>query len=85
MFQLTLISALAEVGYKKTLRKLFLDPNVRFHPDALLRRCERFADEKKTAALETVAECGKGLRRFEVEEIYDLILSVYRKFHQSFC
>ncbi|XP_068626542.1 leucine-rich PPR motif-containing protein, mitochondrial isoform X2 [Battus philenor] len=77
--QLTLIAALTEVGYKKTLRRLLLDPTVKFHPDALLRRCERFADEKKVVALEMIADCIKDLRLFDVEEIYNLILDVYQR------
>ncbi|XP_028159068.1 leucine-rich PPR motif-containing protein, mitochondrial-like isoform X1 [Ostrinia furnacalis] len=77
--QLTLIAALAEVGYKKTLRKLFLDPSVTFHPDALLRRCERFADERKVKPLETIAECANGVRRVPVQEVYDLMLDVYQR------
>lgn len=77
--QLTLIAALAEVGYKKTLRKLLLDPTMTFHPEALLRRCERFAHEKKLAALEAIAECARERRGFNVEDIYELILSVHRK------
>ncbi|XP_063616303.1 leucine-rich PPR motif-containing protein, mitochondrial [Cydia splendana] len=77
--QLTLIAALAEVNYKKTLRKMFLDPNVKFHPDALLRRCERFADEKKTAPLHTIAECAKDTRRIDLDEVYELILSVHQR------
>ncbi|KAG6447060.1 hypothetical protein O3G_MSEX004728 [Manduca sexta] len=77
--QLTLIAALAEVGYKKTLRKLFLDPTVKFHPDALSRRCERFADEKKVNALETIAMCAKDLRHIDVDEIYELILDIHQR------
>ncbi|XP_049882196.1 leucine-rich PPR motif-containing protein, mitochondrial-like [Pectinophora gossypiella] len=77
--QLTLIAALADVGYKKTLRKMLLDPTVRFHPDALLRRCERFADERKVHALETIAECGRDLRNVDVVEIYDMILDVLQR------
>ncbi|KAL0850878.1 hypothetical protein ABMA28_006787 [Loxostege sticticalis] len=77
--QLTLISALAEVGYKKTLRKLLLDPSVTFHPDALLRRCERFVDEKKVKPLETIVECARGVRRVPAQEIYDLMLDVYQR------
>ncbi|XP_052737382.1 leucine-rich PPR motif-containing protein, mitochondrial [Bicyclus anynana] len=76
---LTLIAALADVGYKKTLRKLLLDPTVKFHPDALMRHCERFADEKKVDALEAIAECAKNLRQFNVEEIYNMILEVYQR------
>ena len=78
--QLTVISALAEVGYKKTLRKMFLDPTVRFHPDAIMRRCERFADEKKISALETIAECAKDVRHVDTQGIYDMILDILRKF-----
>ncbi|XP_045459667.1 leucine-rich PPR motif-containing protein, mitochondrial-like [Melitaea cinxia] len=77
--QLTLIAALADVGYKKTLRKLFLDPTVKFHPDALMRHCERFADDKKVEALETIAECAKDLRHVPIEEIYNMILDVYQR------
>ncbi|KAJ0182327.1 hypothetical protein K1T71_001696 [Dendrolimus kikuchii] len=77
--QLTFLAALAEVGYKKTLRKMFLDPKVKFHPDALLRRCERFADEKKVHVLETIAECVRDLRHLDVNEIYELILDVYQR------
>ncbi|KAJ8736098.1 hypothetical protein PYW08_006754 [Mythimna loreyi] len=77
--QLTVIAALAEVGYKKTLRKMFLDPSVKFHPDAILRRCERFADEKKISALETIAECAKDLRHIDSVEIYDMILDVLQR------
>ncbi|XP_045768937.1 leucine-rich PPR motif-containing protein, mitochondrial [Maniola jurtina] len=76
---LTLIAALADVGYKKTLRKLLLDPTVKFHPDALMRHCERFADEKKIHALEAIAECAKKLRNFDVEEIYNMMLEVYQR------
>ncbi|XP_048489346.1 leucine-rich PPR motif-containing protein, mitochondrial [Plutella xylostella] len=76
---LTLIAALAEVGYKKTLRKLLLDPTMTFHPEALLRRCERFAHEKKLAALEAIAECARERRGFNVEDIYELILSVHQR------
>lgn len=76
-FQLTLIAALADVNYKKTLRKMFLDPSLNFHPDALKRRCERFADEKKTQALENIAECARDLRHIVIEEIYELILDVH--------
>ncbi|CAB3256339.1 unnamed protein product [Arctia plantaginis] len=75
--QLTLIAALADVNYKKTLRKMLLDPSLKFHPDALKRRCERFADEKKTHALENIAECARDLRHIDVEEIYELILDVH--------
>ncbi|KAM3967869.1 leucine-rich PPR motif-containing protein, mitochondrial [Aphomia sociella] len=77
--QLSLIAALADVGYKKTLRKQFLDPTVKFHPDALLRRCERFADERKVQALETIAQCAKDLRHIDVDEIYELLLDVYQR------
>ncbi|XP_060804000.1 leucine-rich PPR motif-containing protein, mitochondrial [Amyelois transitella] len=77
--QLTLISALAEVGYTKTLRKMFLDPTVKFHPDALLRRCERFADEKKAQALENIAQCVRDLRHVDAEEIYEMILSIHQR------
>ncbi|CAK1602353.1 unnamed protein product [Parnassius mnemosyne] len=77
--QLTLITALADVGYKKTLRRLLLDPTVKFHPDALLRSCERFADEKKVGALETIAESLRDLRFVNVEEIYNMILDVYQR------
>lgn len=77
--QLTIIAALAEVGYKKTLRKLFLDPTVKFHPDAILRRCERFADEKKIKALESIAECAKDLRSIDIRDIYDLMLDVLQR------
>lgn len=77
--QLTIIGALAEVGYKKTLRKLFLDPTVKFHPDAILRRCERFADEKKIKALESIAECAKDLRSIDIRDIYDLMLDVLQR------
>ncbi|CAG9796380.1 unnamed protein product [Diatraea saccharalis] len=85
--QLTLMAALAEVGYKKTLRKMLLDPSVKFHPDALMRRCEKFADEKKIKPLEIIAECSKDLRRVDVDEIYELILSVYQRednYHGAF-
>ncbi|XP_038207718.1 leucine-rich PPR motif-containing protein, mitochondrial [Zerene cesonia] len=77
--QLTLIAALADVGYRKTLRKLFLDPSFRFHPEALLRRCERFADEKKIDALEAIAECSRGVRHVDTPEIYSLMLDVYQR------
>ncbi|XP_053615995.1 leucine-rich PPR motif-containing protein, mitochondrial-like [Plodia interpunctella] len=77
--QLTLIAALADVGYTKTLRKLFLDPTVKFHPDALLRRCERFADEKRVHALENIANAVRDLRRVDVDEIYEMILDVYQR------
>ncbi|XP_059051022.1 leucine-rich PPR motif-containing protein, mitochondrial-like [Achroia grisella] len=77
--QLSLIAALADVGYKKTLRKLFLDPTVKFHPDALHRRCERFAEERKVDALETIAQCAKDLRHVDVDEIYELMLDVYQR------
>ncbi|XP_026738894.1 leucine-rich PPR motif-containing protein, mitochondrial-like [Trichoplusia ni] len=77
--QLTIIGALAEAGFKKTLRKLFLDPSVKFHPDAIVRRCERFADEKKVKALETLAECARDLRHVDTSEIYDLILDVHQR------
>ncbi|CAH0695462.1 unnamed protein product [Spodoptera exigua] len=77
--QLTIISALAEVGYKKTLRKIFLDPTIKIHPDAIMRRCERFADEKKVKALEVIAECARDLRRVDVIEIYDLMLDVHQR------
>ncbi|KAH9628360.1 hypothetical protein HF086_015890 [Spodoptera exigua] len=76
---LTIISALAEVGYKKTLRKIFLDPTIKIHPDAIMRRCERFADEKKVKALEVIAECARDLRRVDVIEIYDLMLDVHQR------
>ncbi|XP_039757887.1 leucine-rich PPR motif-containing protein, mitochondrial-like [Pararge aegeria] len=76
---LTLIAALADVGYKKSLRKLLLDPTVKFHPDALMRHCERFADEKKVNALEAIAECANNLRHFDVEEIYNMMLGVYQR------
>ncbi|XP_075976120.1 leucine-rich PPR motif-containing protein, mitochondrial-like [Anticarsia gemmatalis] len=77
--QLTLIAALADVNYKKTLRKILLDPSTRFHPDALRRRCERFADEKKAHALENIAECAKDIRHVDVPEIYELILDVHQR------
>nr|XP_026486597.1 leucine-rich PPR motif-containing protein, mitochondrial-like [Vanessa tameamea] len=77
--QLTLIAALADVGYKKTLRKLFLDPTIKFHPDALMRHCERFADEKKVEALEAIGECARDLRHINVEEIYNMILEVFQR------
>ncbi|CAH0405199.1 unnamed protein product [Chilo suppressalis] len=77
--QLSLIAALADVGYSKTLRKMLLDPSVKFHPDALLRRCEKFADEKKIKPLEAIAECSKDLRHVDVDEVYNLILSVYQR------
>ncbi|CAG4977600.1 unnamed protein product [Parnassius apollo] len=77
--QITLMTALADVGYKKTLRRLLLDPTVKFHPDALLRSCERFTDEKKVGALEAIAESVKDLRFFNVEEIYNMILDVYQR------
>ncbi|XP_072940263.1 leucine-rich PPR motif-containing protein, mitochondrial-like isoform X2 [Epargyreus clarus] len=77
--QLTLIAALADVGYKRTLRKTLLDPAVRFHSDALLRYCERFADDKRLAALENIAECAKDLRHFDVDEVYNMILDVYQR------
>ncbi|XP_004930031.2 leucine-rich PPR motif-containing protein, mitochondrial isoform X1 [Bombyx mori] len=77
--QLTLIAALAEVGYKKTIRKLFLDPKVNFHPEALYRRCERFADEKKLKALECIAECARDVRRVNVDDIYELMLDVHQR------
>uniref|UniRef100_A0A2H1V3W5 SFRICE_028910 n=1 Tax=Spodoptera frugiperda TaxID=7108 RepID=A0A2H1V3W5_SPOFR len=77
--QLTIIAALAEVGYKKTLRKLFLDPTIKIHPDAILRRCERFADEKKVKPLEVIAECARDLRRVDVIELYDLMLDVHQR------
>ncbi|XP_045536900.1 leucine-rich PPR motif-containing protein, mitochondrial [Papilio machaon] len=77
--QLTLMAALADVGYKRTLRKMLLDPKVKFHPDALLRHCERFADEKKISALETVAECVKDLRFFNVQDLYNMMLEVYQR------
>jgi hypothetical protein len=80
LFQLTLIAALAEVGYHKTLRKMFLDPSVKFHPDALLRQCEKFADEKKIKPLEAIAESAKDLRRVDLERIYDMILDVCREY-----
>ncbi|XP_052757762.1 leucine-rich PPR motif-containing protein, mitochondrial-like [Galleria mellonella] len=77
--QLTLIAALADVGYKKTLRKLFLDPTVKFHPDALLRRCERFADERKVLALEAIAQCAKDLRHIDIDGVYELMLDVFQR------
>ncbi|KAJ8735797.1 hypothetical protein PYW07_007417 [Mythimna separata] len=77
--QLTVIGALAEVGYKKTLRKMFLDPSVKFHPDAIIRRCERFADEKKISALEAIAECARDIRHIDSLEIYDMILDVLQR------
>lgn len=77
--QLSVIGALAEVGYKKTLRKIFLDPTMKFHPDAILRRCERFALEKKISALETIAECAKDLRHVDIDRIYDMMLTVYQR------
>ncbi|CAG4954237.1 unnamed protein product [Colias eurytheme] len=77
--QLTLIAALADVGYKKTLRKLFLDPTFRFHPEALLRHCERFADDKKLDALDAIAECSRGVRNVDTAEIYSLMLDVYQR------
>ncbi|KOB73333.1 putative leucine rich protein [Operophtera brumata] len=76
---LTLVAALADVGYKKTLRKLFLDPTVKFHPDALLRRCERFSTEKKVAALEAIAQCVRGCRRLDESRVYELILDVHQR------
>ncbi|CAK1540253.1 unnamed protein product [Leptosia nina] len=77
--QLSLISALADVGYKKTLRSLLLDPTFTYHPEALLRYCERFADEKRLDALEAIAECSKDLRHIDVNEIYNLMLGVYQR------
>ncbi|CAH4031371.1 unnamed protein product [Pieris brassicae] len=77
--RLSLIAALADVGYKKTLRQLFLDPKFTFHPEALLRYCERFADEKRLDALEAIAECTKDLRHLDVMEIYNLMLDVYQR------
>ncbi|XP_032528915.2 leucine-rich PPR motif-containing protein, mitochondrial-like [Danaus plexippus] len=77
--QVTLIAALADVGYKMTLRKIFLDPTTKFHPDALLRHCERFADEKKIHALEAIADTSKDLRHVHIEEIYNLILDIYQR------
>lgn len=62
-----------------TLRKIFLDPTTKFHPDALLRHCERFADEKKIHALEAIADTSKDLRHVHIEEIYNLILDIYRE------
>ncbi|VVC95207.1 unnamed protein product, partial [Leptidea sinapis] len=77
--QLSLIAALADVGYRKTLRKQFLEPQTKIHPEALLRYCERFADEKNLDALEAIAECSRGLRYIDPEEIYCLILNVYQR------
>ncbi|XP_022130285.2 leucine-rich PPR motif-containing protein, mitochondrial [Pieris rapae] len=77
--RLSLIAALADVGYKKTLRQLFLDPKFSFHPEALLRYCERFANEKRLDALEAIAECTKDLRHLDVMEIYNLMLDVYQR------
>ncbi|CAH0727544.1 unnamed protein product, partial [Brenthis ino] len=77
--QLSLIAALADVGYKKSLRKLFLDPSIKFHPEALMRHCERFADEKKVDALETIVECGRDIRHIDVEAICNMILDVFQR------
>ncbi|KAI5645009.1 leucine-rich PPR motif-containing protein, mitochondrial [Phthorimaea operculella] len=77
--QLTVIAALADVGYKKSLRKVLLDPAIKVHPDGILRHCERFADAKKLHALKNIAECAKDLKHIDVADIYDLMLEVYQR------
>ncbi|KAJ2948053.1 hypothetical protein O0L34_g9850 [Tuta absoluta] len=77
--QVTVIAALADVGYKKSLRRVLLNPAVKVHPDAIIRHCVRFADAKKLHALENIAECAKDLKLIDVADIYDLMLEVYQR------
>ncbi|KAG5894067.1 hypothetical protein JTB14_003926 [Gonioctena quinquepunctata] len=76
--QVALITALAEIGQEKALRKILSTVRMPLR-STLEKRCERWIMEKKVAALQTLADCCDRLPKevIDVNFIYNCIMKIH--------
>ncbi|XP_063710144.1 leucine-rich PPR motif-containing protein, mitochondrial [Culicoides brevitarsis] len=71
---LVFIVAVMEAGTEKQLRRVLLDPNIRFNPEMLRKQCDYLNALGKQDTLMKLAKCSRGLPHVQEQLIYNMIL-----------